>query len=73
MAQCPKSIKETGLTGVFKFRKQRITGLPVLQVQTIIGMTQYPDDPPKFLFHGWRDATMDEATEVAYRRYFSGK
>lgn len=58
---------EIGLTGRFKFRRQNLTGLPVLQVEVDIKRSRYPLDSPSNdikTMTGWRDATYEEAIRV---------
>ncbi|MEQ4664508.1 hypothetical protein ACLI07_09735 [Providencia huaxiensis] len=55
---------ETSLTGRFKFRRQNLTGLPVLQVEVDIKRSRYPLDSSSNdikTMTGWRDATYEEA------------
>ncbi|HHN8581043.1 TPA: hypothetical protein ACRR2I_001516 [Providencia rettgeri] len=58
---------EIGLTGRFKFRRQNLTSLPVLQVEVDIKRSRYPLDSPSNdikTMTGWRDATYEEAIRV---------
>ncbi|MEY1056686.1 hypothetical protein AB7175_23590 [Providencia rettgeri] len=58
---------ETSLTGRFKFRRQNLTGLPVLQVEVDIKRSRYPLDSSSNdikTMTGWRDATYVEAIRV---------
>lgn len=64
MATCPVFLKESKLTGRARFRRQRITGLPILQVEVVISRYQYPHKPSNFQYKKWRDATFEEAVCV---------
>lgn len=58
---------EIGLTGRFKFRRQTLTGLSVLQVEVDIKRSRYPLDSPSTevkSITGWRDATYEEAVRI---------
>ncbi|WP_265498695.1 hypothetical protein [Providencia rustigianii] len=59
--------REIGLTGRFRFRRQMLTGLSVLQVETSIRRFRYPDPTPSNdsqIISGWRDATYEEAIRI---------
>lgn len=59
--------REIGLTGRFKFRRQNLTGLPVLQVEVNIRSSRFPFPTPEDNVRnwtGWRDATYEEAIRV---------
>lgn len=55
--------REIGLTGRFRFRRQMLTGLSVLQVETSIRRFRYPE-PTSQIISGWRDATYEEAIRI---------
>lgn len=59
--------REIGLTGRFKFRRQSLTGLPVLQVEVYIRRSRYPIDSQSNdikTLTDWRDATYEEAIRM---------
>ncbi len=58
---------EISLTGRFRFRRQMLTGLSVLQVEISIKRYRYPDPTSSNdsqITSGWRDATYEEAIRV---------
>lgn len=58
---------EIGLTGRLKFRRQSITGLPVLQVEVNVKRSRFPlsmQDKDTKTTTSWRDATFEEAIRI---------
>ncbi|EUC94697.1 hypothetical protein [Providencia alcalifaciens] len=61
MAQIPLSKKEIELTGEYRFRKQRLTGLSILQVAVKVRYYRLRFKLNDEITVEWRDATNDEA------------
>ncbi|AVB30063.1 hypothetical protein [Proteus vulgaris] len=58
---------EIGLTGRFRVRRQAITGLSIMQVETELRHSRYPvqiPEPDCRVTTRWRDATYEEAIRI---------
>ncbi len=71
MTPMPLHTVETGITGNFKFRRQPMTGLAILQVE--INQRTYRRPSTHFPevdrnSTSWRDATMEEAYAIQMKK-----
>lgn len=67
MSQMPIHTVETGINGNFRFRRQPLTGLAVLQVEINLRTFRQPSLHSPGIDRsstGWRDATMEEAYSI---------
>lgn len=58
---------EIGLTGRFRVRRQVVTGLSIMQVETELRCSRYPaqiPEPDCRVTTRWRDATYEEAIRI---------
>ncbi|PHM33315.1 hypothetical protein [Xenorhabdus innexi] len=62
----PVHEREVGITGRFRFRAQKLTSRPVLQVEVVIRRTRRGIRSFDRTDTTWRDATIQEATQIQY-------
>ncbi|MDE9538861.1 hypothetical protein [Xenorhabdus bovienii] len=62
----PVNQRELGITGRFRFRAQKLTSRPVLQVEVLVRKTRLGTHSIDRTDPLWRDATLQEAIQIQY-------
>ncbi|CDH07536.1 conserved hypothetical protein [Xenorhabdus bovienii str. oregonense] len=62
----PLNQTELGITGRFRFRAQKLTSRPVLQVEVLVKKTRLGTHNMDRTDPLWRDATLQEAIQIQY-------